>query len=245
MISEREGSVGGEAFEHPPASSIAAALALMKPARSMPSSHPALPRLPRPGSRPQLEPGLARPNRDWLARGGKQDKVAGAAARGPGRKNQAGRFGALGCGASAQDGGRGPVGTAAVAQLGACLGCVGAGHLLERVVPLALGGFELRLEPVGRGAQVIAALARRFGEGRVGEVGRIFDPVRSSSALIWRSRSVAMFSNSRIMCSRSATLRAFSSASNRFSLRADSRAFIVRYPGLTRTLMAVETRSVP
>jgi len=39
------------ALEHPPASSIAAALALIKPARSMPSSNPALPRFPRPGSR--------------------------------------------------------------------------------------------------------------------------------------------------------------------------------------------------
>ncbi len=55
-------------------------------------------------------------------------------------------------------------------------GRVGAGHLLKRLVALALGGFELGFEAVGGGAQVVAALARRLGEGRIGEMPRILDP---------------------------------------------------------------------
>ncbi len=75
----------------------------------------------------------------------------------------------------AQGGARGAVGAAAAAQLGARRRRVGAGRLLQRLVALALGGLELDLEAVGGGAQVVAALARGFGEGRVGEVGRILD----------------------------------------------------------------------
>ena len=82
----------------------------------------------------------------------------------------------VGAGALAEDGGRGPVGTAAVAQLGACLGCISAGHLFQCLVPLALGGFELGFQAVGGGAQVVTALARRFGEGRVGKMRRVLDP---------------------------------------------------------------------
>ena len=93
---------------------------------------------------------------------------------------------------------------------------------LQCLISLALGGLELCFQSVGRGAQVIPAQARRLGEGRISEMPGSAMWVRSSSARIWRSRSVAPCSNSRIMCSRSVTLRAFSSTSNRFSLSADS-----------------------
>jgi len=46
---------------------------------------------------------------------------------------------------------------------------------LQGIVPLLQGRLELGLEAVGGGPQVVATLARRLGEGRIGEMRWITD----------------------------------------------------------------------
>ena len=54
---------------------------------------------------------------------------------------------------SAQNGGGGSLGAAAAAELVVAGGRIGPRHLLQRIVALAQGCFELGFEAVGRGAQ--------------------------------------------------------------------------------------------
>ena len=85
-------------------------------------------------------------------------------------------------------------------------------ELFEGFRERLLGVVELALQLVGGALEVLAALDRRLGVGRIGEMrADRGSPARSCSTLISRSRSPAMRSNSAIMPSICMTLRRFSS----------------------------------
>ncbi len=84
-------------------------------------------------------------------------------------------------------------------------------QFLEGFAEASLGVLELNPQFVGRALQVLAALDRRLGIGRIGEMRGILMPARSCSVWISRSRSVVMRWKSAIMLSIWATRRRFSS----------------------------------
>jgi hypothetical protein len=74
---------------------------------------------------------------------------------------------------SAQDGGRSALGAPARADLILANGRICPCDLLQSVVTFAQCRFQLGFEAIGRGTQVVPALAGRLGEGRLSEMGGI------------------------------------------------------------------------
>jgi len=100
--------------------------------------------------------------------------------------------------------------------------CLDLAQIGECVFMLGTRLFELQLQILDRAAQIVAALGRSLGVGRIGEMLRVAD----ASAAISRSSSPESLENSRIISSMRDRLRRFSSTAKRLRRITDPRVFI-------------------